>query len=1332
MTATVPFASAAPPESPAGLSVAQPNDATTLMSWVHVPTATKYEVQVDDDLAFMSPEVNATTVNSTYVPTVNLKNGTTHWRVRSVNSDNERSAWSTSTFGTAAVSVPVPVAPTNGATLAQPQNPPLLSWTASPGAVSYTVEVDGDDDFVGAFSYSTQTTSLVVPDPLGDGDWFWRVTASKGGGLTSLPSATSSFIIKPIDTPTRISPRDDANLELQDVVLDWAPVPGAKTYDVQVATNTDFTVGGSLVEDKRGILGTRYSPTVTYNNNQYFWRVRAVDQAGQATPWTAARSSFNRTWPNVPTPVFPAEAGIETVPAPLYFQWESVRHASEYEVQVGTQENFSVGTFESCRTAGTTYTPGMFAINTTGQLSTTRQNEDCEPVAGEINYWRVRALDRPFTKSGDIPGIQGIFTEAQAFFYQPVSITSMTPTGGATVDVPTLKWAPVTGAETYDIKILRANGTTADSAKTSSTSYTPDGTTRLDPANNPHRWQITANTTEGGRSVTYTNSFNVSGNIPSSGQPALTPLTPTASTPGIQDAPSLTWAPMPGADHYTVHIGPAMEDGQVWFGHGSGDLFGQPVPYPAMTETSKKILLPGQYDWRVTAYDEDNLPIGTGPEGRFTVQPLVASSGQALAIDGRELDANFAGTKTPCAPGDECVVPTTPVLKWKADPRAAFYMVYVSEDSSFTNLLEPSNAIPATTNSMYAPALDNRAHTYADNQAGQAYHWYVRPCRTVLNCGPDPVSTTGQAQQSFVKQSPAVTGLQSTDPAGTELTFSWDDYWYTNRQATWPKTLELRPQAAKQYRIQVDDDLSFAGTLIDDRLVDQTTYTAFDRLYPEGTLHWRVQAVDSDDNGLTWSEVKTFTKQSPQVTLTLPVDQQVVTGTTPFRWQAQAFASSYDIEVYKNNDATMSTANRVISKTGVKTPAYAHNTPLPASSQPYVWRVRRTDADGNKGPWSSPGRFVVGTGGVELIAPGDGGSQAPNAPVLQWNPKQGATTYDLTVRSASGSGTSINATTPASAYAAMVNVATGTYVWTVTAKDSGNNVIGASSATFSVDAGLSAIQAPVIQALGGTGVGQTLTSVAPAWNQAGVTETYQWLRDGSTISGATQPTYVLTTADYQKPISLRVTAKKPGFSDGVTISNIIGATAGGALQAVTQPAITGTPAVGSTLRASVGTWSQPSPSLAYQWLRTGAPIPGATGTSYRLTPEDAGKNVAVTVLASKAGFTDGSASAPAVSVPKMKSTTAATLSKTRVKVGKRVKIGITVAVPGVKGPTGSIKIFDGAKKLKTLTLVSTRDGKIGWKLPKLKKGKHKIKAVYLGNGSTAGSKSKRIKLYVVR
>ena len=85
----------------------------------------------------------------------------------------------------------------------------------------------------------------------------------------------------------------------------------------------------------------------------------------------------------------------------------------------------------------------------------------------------MRPLDRPFTKSGDIPGVQGLFSETQAFRYMPLSVTNMAPTGGATVDVPTLTWDTATGAETYDIRIVDASDRVVDSATTSATSYTP-------------------------------------------------------------------------------------------------------------------------------------------------------------------------------------------------------------------------------------------------------------------------------------------------------------------------------------------------------------------------------------------------------------------------------------------------------------------------------------------------------------------------------------------------------------------------------------------------------------------------------------------------------------------------------------------------------------------------------------------------------------------------------------------------------------------------------------------------------------------------------------------
>lgn len=1353
-----------PPASPFNLSVQQPNDATAVLSWDHVAGATRYELQVDDDPNFVSPasipNTTITTVNNTYVPTANLPAGDKYWRVRAKNAANEESAWSISQFGTPSVAVPQPASPADGTTLSQPSQPPLLTWSTSPGATSYIVEVDGDADFVGALTYTTGSTSFVVPDPLPAGttanpaDYFWRVTASKGSGLNSFPSPASRFIIGALPAPTITAPPSSPNFELQDVALDWDPVAGAKSYDVEVALNQDFT---TIVDSETGVTGTRYSPPVSYDNDQYYWRVRARDLDNQPTPWTASLYDFNRTWPQTPQAVFPAEAGTETVVNPIYFEWTSVPHASEYELQVSTTPGFSPGTTNSCRTAGTTYTPGMFAINTNGIPSAFRVEEDCEPTPGTVNYWKVRPLDRPFTKQGDIPGIQGIFSETQAYLYNPIQISGMAPANGATVDVPTFSWDSAPGAESYTITIRNGTGTSVDTNKTFATSYTVDGTTPLPTSGNPYTWELNATSADGISSVRYSRSFSVSGNTPAAPANAadyLKPITGTLADGPYRTVPSLTWQTIPNAARYRVNVGYAMEDDpgtpendQIWFGHASGDLFDQPMPYNAMTDIGDRLLLPGTYDWQVTALNSSGGVIGVGPEGRFTVSEVDVTSEQAVAIGGRELDPNNPAVKTPCDPTTgPCVVPTTPVLKWKAQPYTSYYMVYVSRDASFTNLLEPSNAIPATTNTMYAPALDNRFWTYPDTEAGEALYWYVRPCRKVNNCAPSPVSTIGKAQHSFTKTSPKVDGLTSTDPTGSEITFRWNDYFDTNRSTQWAQTGEDRPQAAMQYRIQVDDVESFGtGTaLVDEQVVDQATYTAFDRLYPEGTLYWRVQAIDSkgdtQGNGrLSWSEVKTFTKASPRVRLSGgPVDGQVVPGTVALRWAAQPFTAEYKVEVYKNNDSTFSSANRVFTK-NVRTTAYAPTAPLPVSTQPYVWRVQRIDTDGNPGPWSwggnvdpdgNPvGRFTVGSGLLELTSPAPGAVQPPNGPVLTWREFPGAVKYNVEMNSPSG-GIVATAQTVATAYATTNVFASGTYAWKVTALDASNNVLGSAQSSFDVDARLVATAPPEIQAPSGTGVGATLTSTPPVWNQADVTMTYQWLRDGQQIAGATATTYVLTATDYNKAISVRVTGKKSGFSDGVVVSNVIGTTAGGALQATVQPTITGTPKVGSSLTAVPGTWSQPAPTFRYQWMRTGAPIPNANAIAYRLTPEDAGKNISVTVLASKTGFADGSAATAAIAIPKMTSTTTATLSATRIKPGKRAKVGITITVPGVIGPVGQIKVMDRTKVLKKLTLVTAKNGKVTVKLPKLKKGKHRILVKYLGDATTEGSRSKAMRLSV--
>lgn len=63
-----------------------------------------------------------------------------------------------------------------------------------------------------------------------------------------------------------------------------------------------------------------------------------------------------------------------------------------------------------------------------------------------------------------------------------------------------------------------------------------------------------------------------------------------------------------------------------------------------------------------------------------------------------------------------------------------------------------------------------------------------------------------------------------------------------------------------------------------------------------------------------------------------------------------------------------------------------------------------------------------------------------------------------------------------------------------------------------------------------------------------------------------------------------------------------------------QPTVTGSKAVGGTLRAVTGTWS-PQPTFAYRWLRDGMPVSGATSQTYGVTLDDAGHALRVEVTA---------------------------------------------------------------------------------------------------------------------
>ncbi|WP_230673239.1 Ig-like domain repeat protein [Rathayibacter sp. Leaf248] len=185
-----------------------------------------------------------------------------------------------------------------------------------------------------------------------------------------------------------------------------------------------------------------------------------------------------------------------------------------------------------------------------------------------------------------------------------------------------------------------------------------------------------------------------------------------------------------------------------------------------------------------------------------------------------------------------------------------------------------------------------------------------------------------------------------------------------------------------------------------------------------------------------------------------------------------------------------------------------------------------------------------------------------------------------------------------------------------------------------------------------------------------------------------------------------------------------------AITSVTAPAITGTAKVGSTLRASAGTWSEAGVTLSYSWHRNGTAIPTATTSSYRLVKADAGASITVVVTASKTGLTSASATSSPVAVPATVAKTATTTKATATVRGSTITYTVRVTAKNGSAITGgTVTVRDWGTTTVTKAITSA-DGTVTITLPRSAKGLHLLTASYSGTLSAAGSKSATSAAYV--
>ncbi len=1394
-----PTSASAAGEAPNGLSPA----GTTVqeiptLSWNRVDGATGYDVQVSTAADLSSPLVNVSTTNAAYVPTAQLPGDTElFWQVRARFSTTSTSDWVQASFRRGALTRPVPESPENGSQLQPPSDPAAFHWSTVPGATGYDVQVGTDGEFTDPARYTTRSvkgTSYTEVTQQAPGTYFWRVRAQMSAGTVTPWSAETageawSYTVRPLPDVVLTSPHNDpaGTTPISEVALDWEPVSGAATYDLQLSTDENFQNDSTgVTRTVTQITGTRYSPPSTLDNDEYYWRVRPVDLAGNAPSWGAGQTvrQFRRNWPAQPVLVHPAPDS--TAGDPFFYEWTPVELASHYQVQVSAQRSFPDDpklTWD-CTTTQTTYTPAVL------------RNTECMPVAGGHYYWRVLAHDR--TPAGTpTPVSQAINAQVGEFTYDPRTVTPISPAGDAKVTVTTLRWQPVADTAAYKVSITSVDGGSSVSpATTAATSYTPR--TTLKPGS--YRWTVQTVSEDGrigaSRLLSSQSTFTV-----------VDPPAPTAAVPDATSAetstsrfPTLTWAPVEDATKYVVRLRRA--------GATAWNATTITTTNTAAEDLQGGYLSPGRYEFQVEAYQSTAF-LGEGTIGAFRITGLAEVGGQRAALVGTELsDPTTSCTKA--APASCQNLRQSPVLQWDSVPGAAFYKLYVSRDAEMTNLVDSTYPRPVY-GTTWAPTA-----AFADSNAGSAYYWQAVPCSSTTTCSP-----LGAARHQFnVLSNPVALvapdgGVKQSD----DVTLDWSDY--LDSPAPSSSGSSDLPNVARTeaayYRVQTATSPQFtSAAMLDNVLVDQTTFTSPTTTYPEGPIYWRVQAYDGSLNALTWSATRSFEKRSPVPVLVGPAKGEELGGNQVFSWQPLPFAASYNVEIYRNDDTVPSPVNRVLS-TSTKQTSLAPTTPLPPAATSYRWRVQRVDARGRLGGWSELAPFTVGGTRVDLLAPGEGIRLDPNGAVFSWDEEARASSFRFERRAVGASTLAENRMTPALAWAPTTSIAAGSWQWRVVALDAAGAELGASPWR-----GFTVIDRPATtppQITGSGQVGSALTSTPPSWNLPDVATTYQWYRGSTPIAGATTNVYDLTQADLNQSVKVRVSGTKPGYPVGTADSNVVkgglgvgpslaqelvltgtgkvgtavsataswqqpdvstayqwliggtavsGATAstftvrtadvgqtvqlratgtrvgyspttvtsnvltatGNERLVASSPAkVSGIARVGSSLTASPGTWTR-SPGFAYQWLRDGVAVPGATGASHVLTVTDAGRLMTVRVTARRAGYLDGTSTSAGLRIAKVASRTGFTLADRTISRTTYPRASITVTGPAGAAISGTASVYDGSRRIKYVTLSSTAAGKVIITTPRLSRGTHYLSVGFGGNTQLLSSRSAKTSIKV--
>ncbi|MFH1724798.1 MAG: PKD domain-containing protein [Elusimicrobiota bacterium] len=762
------------------------------------------------------------------------------------------------------------------------------------------------------------------------------------------------------DSPALEFPVDGRLTSDRTPSFDWADVPGASLYRLEVSLNSGFT---SIVQSISGITESRYtltgpSPYGLERGKTYYWRVIAKDETGESPP-SGGRSLKLR---------------LNTI---------------TYDFELSDNEAFAPPLV-----AARTLSSEDPMVATASEVTLT----DEERLPNDaLLFWRVRAID----SSGNVPAFVATrkFTTIEPL--DPAAL--LLPADGSKPITPTplLDWADVPAATQYTVTVSTDPGLepalfTRNSG--SSQYQAVSGDNLQDQAT--YYWRVKA--ADAGRiSLSDTRSFMINSLDPA----AL--LFPADRRRTSDRTPSLQWSVPPDMTGLSFTLEMAVNSsfsslqftrsglvtGAYTLAGAGGELLERGKTYywrvktidpggQVVTSASRRLLVVHDtitYDLEIADEDSFSPPLifartlASDDPMVPTTSEVTLSEAERLPNDAllfwrvRAVDSagnapafvltrKFTVVTAPPvavllspAEGARPITPT-PLLDWTDVPGATQYTVTVSTEPG----LEPALFTRNSGASQYQVASSDNL------QDGIAYFWSVK---TTIG-----IRTSYSETRSFT--------IAALEPA--ELLFPADRRLTSDRTPTlqWSMPQDM---TGLSFTLEVALNSSFSSMLFTKTGLSTGTYTLTgdlpERFERGKTYYWRVKTIDAGGQILT-SLTRKLQVRLNTYTFTLEVDDELP--------MAPPFVFTRTVT---SDDPMVPTTDKI--------------TLAPEEALPYgavlYWRVRAIDAAGNESVRAPESKFTVvdRLEAAILLNPYDGARSYTRTPLMDWTDVPSATDYTV-------------------------------------------------------------------------------------------------------------------------------------------------------------------------------------------------------------------------------------------------------------------------------------------------------------------------------------------------